>query len=155
MVPDNSIVFCDPPYRRTTFTYGERFSDQNQRELLEWCSAVAKRSKVSVIQTNQTDGHFFEALCATQPNIITDYYAAYHSNNVVKRTGKDIVMVWNSLAPHNRHAVAGASLAPFGVANEGGVADADTRHMGNSSLNVLAPVQPSPNNHPQQEMTIK
>ncbi|CAK0753333.1 DNA adenine methylase [Azospirillaceae bacterium] len=94
-VPDNSLVYCDPPYRNALNVYSKMFSDDEQGRLFDWCCHISKRNTVRVIQTNNGDGDFFSALIEAAGNVVCEQYNANYSNGPIKNLGKEVVMVWN------------------------------------------------------------
>jgi DNA adenine methylase len=59
-IPNKSLIYCDPPYRTSFTSYGESFSDNDQKRCVDFCINHSKESKV--ILSNKTDGIFFESL---------------------------------------------------------------------------------------------
>jgi len=96
-IPDNSIVFCDPPYLGVDRIYYKMFSNDEQRECFNWCCEISGNATVSVIQTNNTDGKFFEALLNGASNVKHFYYRARHSSTGNTKAAEEIVMIWNPL----------------------------------------------------------
>lgn len=55
-VPDNSFVFCDPPYRESFADYNTPFNDAKQIELIEWARKASKKSTVWISNRDCNDG---------------------------------------------------------------------------------------------------
>lgn len=56
---ENSLVYCDPPYRDVFTKYSEIFNDNDQFRCLEWCkNNINKNNKI--LLSNKSDGIFFE-----------------------------------------------------------------------------------------------
>ncbi|MEI6557546.1 MAG: Dam family site-specific DNA-(adenine-N6)-methyltransferase [Rhodospirillaceae bacterium] len=94
-IPDNSIVYCDPPYRQISFSYDSRLDDDGQRKLFLWCSDISKRTDICVIQTNLYSPFFVDMVNNISSCAFSSYPASY-SNGFGAITTKEIVMVWNS-----------------------------------------------------------
>ena len=96
-IPDNSIVFCDPPYLGVDRIYYKMFSNDDQKICFNWCCEISRNPEVSVIQTNNTDGIFFEAMLKGEVNVKHFYYRARHSSTGNTKPADEIVMIWNPL----------------------------------------------------------
>lgn len=60
-VPNNSWVYCDPPYRDSFTTYSKVFGDKEQLELIEWCRKLHNEKGCTVWLANREAGdNFFE-----------------------------------------------------------------------------------------------
>lgn len=62
VIPDNSFVFCDPPYRGSFTSYGKDFDDDAQRYLVGWCELQAEKSAVWLSNREVEGDDFFESL---------------------------------------------------------------------------------------------
>ena len=60
VVPPNSLVYCDPPYRNSFTTYGTTFGDVQQENCVDWCRDVSKSTGSIVLLSNKSDDSFFE-----------------------------------------------------------------------------------------------
>lgn len=61
-IPENSFIFCDPPYRGSFTSYGKDFDDGAQRYLVGWCELQAKDSTVWLSNREVEGDDFFEQL---------------------------------------------------------------------------------------------
>lgn len=55
-IPNNSIIFCDPPYKDSTVKYNDQ--KFNHEEFYEWCLEKAKHNQVFVTEYNIDHPHF-------------------------------------------------------------------------------------------------
>lgn len=100
-IPDNSFVFCDPPYRDSFTTYGTGFNDAAQLELIEWCRGLARDKGCTVWLANRDAGDgFFEEAAPDAP--IMRFPITYTAGRR-KRTDEgfeakpatELLLVWN------------------------------------------------------------
>ncbi len=96
-IPNDSLVFCDPPYLGAPDLYYSNFDNADQFEFFNWCNMLGQRASITVVHTNNTDGKFFEGLLAKAQNAIHSVYDAHHSNARGGKIGHEIVMVWNQM----------------------------------------------------------
>lgn len=60
-IPDNSWIFCDPPYRDSFTTYSIEFGDSHQLALIEWCRKMHEEKGCTVWLANrEANDNFFE-----------------------------------------------------------------------------------------------
>lgn len=98
-IPDNdTIIFCDPPYRNTGFGYELEFSEQDQIGCFNWCNNKAMSKHVSVILTNNDTGNFFSNLAVGAPVKTLKYDISYSGGEATKSS--EMVMVWNEKKSH-------------------------------------------------------
>lgn len=62
IIPDNSFVYLDPPYRDSFTVYGGTFDDNHQRELVRWAKEQAQHSTVWLANREVEGETFFEEL---------------------------------------------------------------------------------------------
>lgn len=55
-IPNNSIIFCDPPYKDSDIKYNN--TKFNHEEFYEWCLEKAKHNQVYVTEYNIDHSHF-------------------------------------------------------------------------------------------------
>jgi DNA adenine methylase len=75
-VPNNSLVYADPPYRESFTNYGTGFNDADQIRTVDWCAKTSKETNSTVIMSNKSDGVFFESLL---PDKEVVYFSAKHT----------------------------------------------------------------------------
>ncbi len=95
IVPDNTTVFCDPPYLDVQRLYYESFDNQDQVDCFNWCNELSENASITVVHTNGTDGRFFEKLLKSAPRANSQYYKAHHSSSKSAKAAREILMVWN------------------------------------------------------------
>ena len=95
--PTNCIVFCDPPYRGAKNDYDRPFDDEQQVRLFRWCTHLSNDTNVCIIQTNRSDGKFFEGMFneVNLGKIIK--FMTTNTNSPSKHRSMEIVMIWNPL----------------------------------------------------------
>lgn len=93
-VPENSFVFCDPPYRDCSVDYKVEFDDTTQLELVEWCRKLHKDKGCKVLLCNkEMDDNFFSSNASDAKHCSFDYvHTAGRGKN--KKSVKEILMVW-------------------------------------------------------------
>lgn len=60
IIPDNSFIFCDPPYRDCFTDYGDSFGDKEQLELIEWCKDRKEEGHKVWLCNKDLNDKFFE-----------------------------------------------------------------------------------------------
>ncbi|MDO5049246.1 MAG: Dam family site-specific DNA-(adenine-N6)-methyltransferase [Actinomycetaceae bacterium] len=85
-VPENSFVYCDPPYRGSFTTYGTDFDDESQKELCAWMEMLVRDRNCAVAMSNRTvdDDGFFESILG--PTWEFHYYDVTYTAGRRKRT---------------------------------------------------------------------
>lgn len=99
----DGLIYCDPPYRGSFTTYGEKFDDIDQIRLLKWCQQMS--SSNIVLLSNKSDGEFFEN---NNCNATIHYFDTTHTagrrlqikdKNKINYQAKkvtEIIMKWNN-----------------------------------------------------------
>ena len=96
-IPTNCIVFCDPPYRCAKNDYDRPFDDNQQVGLFNWCVDISRDANISIIQTNRSDGKFFEGMFKDIQFGKVIKFMTTNTNSPSKRQSMEIVMIWNPL----------------------------------------------------------
>ena len=92
-IPDNSFIFCDPPYRSTSVNYGNGFSDEDHVKLIEWCRQHSQKGNtVWLTNTDAGDGFFEDN--AHDAFIKKIPYKFMVGGGTPKET-TELLMIWN------------------------------------------------------------
>lgn len=92
-IPDNSFIFCDPPYRSTSVNYGNGFSDEDHVKLIEWCRQHSQNGNtVWLTNTDAGDGFFEDN--AHDAFIKKIPYKFTVGGGIPKET-TELLMIWN------------------------------------------------------------
>lgn len=99
-VPENSFVFCDPPYRDSFTNYSTGFNDDNQRSLVEWCRNLHQTTGAVVWLANRDAGDgFFEDIAPDAsfrkfPVVYTAGRRKKTDTGFEAKAAHELLMVW-------------------------------------------------------------
>lgn len=99
-IPENSWIYCDPPYRDSFTTYSLDFDDSHQLDLIKWCRKMHKEKGCTVWLANrEANDNFFEDHC--HDAIIHKFDIVYTAGRRKKtetgyeaKKAKDLLMIW-------------------------------------------------------------
>lgn len=99
-IPENSWIYCDPPYRDSFTTYSLDFDDSHQLDLIKWCRKMHKEKGCTVWLANrEANDNFFEDHChdATIHKFDIVYTAGRRKKTETgyeAKKAKDLLMIW-------------------------------------------------------------
>ncbi|EBK5885326.1 Dam family site-specific DNA-(adenine-N6)-methyltransferase [Salmonella enterica] len=100
-VPAGAFVYCDPPYRDSIADYGHAFTDEDHKDLIEWCRQLQERGCVVWLANREANDSFFEENASDASVLRFDItYTAgrkkktENGHEAVK--AKDLLMIWNN-----------------------------------------------------------
>ncbi|EFK3729409.1 DNA adenine methylase, partial [Escherichia coli] len=100
-VPVGAFVYCDPPYRDSIADYGHAFTDEDHKDLIEWCRQLQERGCVVWLANREANDSFFEENASDASVLRFDItYTAgrkkktENGHEAVK--AKDLLMIWNN-----------------------------------------------------------
>lgn len=80
-IPANPcLIYCDPPYRGSTTSYGQAFDDRAQKELVDWCRAMSAKGHTVILANRDCGDGFFDE--------ISDDEATVHAFDVKYTVGR-------------------------------------------------------------------
>ncbi|WP_368656978.1 DNA adenine methylase [Pantoea agglomerans] len=91
-VPDNSFIFCDPPYRYCSVDYGFGFSDEDHKDLITWCQEKKKNGSEVWLCNQDSYDNFFEI--NARDSIIKSFEYCYSARKSSTRKAKELLMIW-------------------------------------------------------------
>lgn len=99
-IPENSWIYCDPPYRDSFTTYSLDFDDSHQLDLIKWCRKMHQEKGCTVWLANrEANDNFFEDHC--HDAIIHKFDIVYTAGRRKKtetgyeaKKAKDLLMIW-------------------------------------------------------------